>query len=450
MAFEYRYTTYPLGGTDTIAHDWVLTEETSLEISFTSPDPFNEQHFFIRAIDNSGNVDATPAELIFYTTQTRAPSTEILEPYLNQEFFILEEPNVWIPGIRLVFTGTDRDGYIIEYGWSVDNADTHWVDAADSVVIIEPSEFMKMKDLSGEHTIQVIAKDDTYLLDPVGAEVEFDLYVPTFEKDILILDDTREEDLGILNVADDSVDAFYEDIFGWSNDWMIDNRNLQTRGFPDYSRLGRYKLVIYHADDTKGDAEIFYMRNPGALARLASYLHVGGDLIIIGDIIPYQSPFLEPMPEQGGYPHPTKVNEGNFVYTYLNIQEVEMSLLTPGTFEGAAGVGGFSDVAFDTKKINQDYPHFGLGIQVAGIVTMGGFTRAISTFVGDDPYAAGLPTLFQGPVFRPDLPGRPITRPLPGLLRLDPVQYSLLKDVQRDGPAPQHHVVEGPDVEVRA
>ena len=34
VAYEYRYTTFPLFGTDSIHHEWIFTEESGLKIPF--------------------------------------------------------------------------------------------------------------------------------------------------------------------------------------------------------------------------------------------------------------------------------------------------------------------------------------------------------------------------------------------------------------------------------
>ena len=245
VAYEYRYTTYPLGNSlgDSIVHDWQETEENTLTISFTSPDSINKQCFQLRAVDNSGNIDPTPAEKVFYTNQTLPPKTTILSPDEGNEFFAIEQTSYWFPGITLKFTGKDEDGYIIEYAWSADSGDWHWVCAKDSTVIVKPEDFGQP--LDGEHTLKVISKDDTYLLDPIGDAVTIKLVVPTFEKDILILDDTRE-DVSLRDVPDDTVDAFYLDIFSQDNGYIIDERDMRKRSFPSLSILGRYKLVIWH------------------------------------------------------------------------------------------------------------------------------------------------------------------------------------------------------------
>lgn len=384
VAFEYSYTTYPLGKSlgDSTYHDWQRTEESSLTIAFSSPDTLNEQHFEVRAIDNSGNVDPTPAAKSFFTTQTTPPTTTISAPKNGQKFFAREQTTFWFPGITLRFLGDDIDGRITQYAWSADDGEWHWVDASETVVVVEPQDFATP--LDGEHTLRVISKDDTDLIDPVGASVTIDLVVPSFEKDFLILDDTRE-DVSIRNVPDATVDAFYEDIFGHDNNYTIDNRSLTVFSFPDLRRLGRYKLVIWHSDDSKGS---FYTSNATAVSRIRSYLTIGGDLILGGTAV--VDPWIPvPIPNVGR-PHPFEFTPGSFAVDFLHLIIGDLSAIQ-GTFTGATGVGGFSDVDIDPTKMNPDFPHFGKVQLVPVVLQKGGFARDILIFRDQDPYATGHP-----------------------------------------------------------
>lgn len=384
VSYQYKYTTYPLGDSfgDSLVHDWQQTEENKLTIAFTSPDLINRQHFQVRAVDNSGNIDPTPAKKLFYTNRTTPPTTKIISPRTGTEYFATEQTNYWWPGVVVKISGEDKDGHIIEYAWSADGSDWHWISAKDSVVTITPQDFSQP--LTGEHTIKVISKDDTYLIDPVGASITVELVEPTFEKDILILDDTRE-DVSLRNVSDDTVDAFYLEIFSQNNNYIVDERDMKTRSFPSLKILGRYKMVIWHGDDSKIP---FYITNPRAMEGIKNYLHVGGDLILCGTKI--WDPWLPDADPILGLPHPLIFESENFVHDYLHVNMGELSNFE-GTFIGAVGVGEFSNVEIDPTKMNPNYPQFGKPHLVQVVVEKGPFTREICTFQGNDPYAEGLP-----------------------------------------------------------
>ena len=278
VAFQYQYTTYPVHGLslDSIVHDWVTVEGHAATISFSSPEDVNRQVFRVRSIDNTGNVDPTGATRVFYTQRTSIPSTKILSPITGTEYYFSTQTSYWFPGIVITVSGQDEDGFIIEFGWSVDGGNVHWVEARDSVITIAPSEFPQP--YTGTHVIKAMSKDNTLLIDSVGASITVALVQPTFQKDILILDDTRE-DISLRNVPDAKVDSFYLSIYSYNNHYTIDQRDMLTRSFPSRKILGDYKLVVWHHDDSKAP---FYLGNDVAIRTIEDYLHVGGNLILSG------------------------------------------------------------------------------------------------------------------------------------------------------------------------
>ena len=168
----------------TMIREWQSLTETNAVIAFNSLAVLNHQLFEVRAVDNSGNVDESPATLSFYTNQTQFPETEITSPLNNSDFLAKPEVDDWYKGIPITFTANDPDGNITEYAWRVDGGEWNWT--TDTSVIIPPTAWAEP--LEDEHIITVISRDDTYLIDPIGDSIEVEIYVPTFEKDILILE----------------------------------------------------------------------------------------------------------------------------------------------------------------------------------------------------------------------------------------------------------------------
>src|SRR5690606_6092771 len=129
----------------------------------------------------------------------------------------------------------------------------------------------------GEHTIRVTARDNTNLLDPDPATVTVHLIRPQFDRDILIIDETLEEEFPLqLATTDDEVDSFYADVFGTDDSW-----DYATNGFPPKDLLGRYRLVVWHADNNFAVARNAH-KLPEHEQEIADYLNVGGDLIMSG------------------------------------------------------------------------------------------------------------------------------------------------------------------------
>ena len=83
-------------------------------VAFNSLAVLNHQLFEVRAVDNSGNVDESPAFLNFFTNQTQFPKTEITSPLNNSDFLAKPEVDDWYKGIPITFTADDPDGNITE------------------------------------------------------------------------------------------------------------------------------------------------------------------------------------------------------------------------------------------------------------------------------------------------------------------------------------------------
>jgi hypothetical protein len=392
VAFQYQYTTYPMGKSagDSVVHDWVTTDQHWGAITFSSPDPLNRQVFRVRSIDNSGNTDPTPAERVFYTLQTIAPVTRILSPTTGTEFYAVPQTNYWFPGVVVTISSQVpwspnpalQGSSIIQFAWSADNGALNWVPVEDSVVTITPQNFKSP--LTGTHTIHVTSRSNTLMLDSVGATITVKLVQPTFQKDIVILDDTQT-DVSLRNVPKTSIDSFYVAIFGYGKPYTIDVRDLQTRAFPSRTILGSYKLAIWHHDD--GNVP-FYMGNDVAIKTIDDYLHVGGSLIICGTRS--WEHWLPPADPTYGLPHPFMFQPGSFIRDYLHIDAGDQSAFL-GSFSGATGVGGFSSVEVDTSKMNSGFPQYGKPGWVSVVAQKGPFTRELLTFKDDDPHATGLP-----------------------------------------------------------
>ncbi|HSD63521.1 MAG TPA: hypothetical protein VLB50_06965, partial [Ignavibacteriaceae bacterium] len=126
--YQYRYITHRLMIGDSIVQDWKYTDQTSLTVAFLSDDDLNEQEFEVRAIDNTGAVDPTPAVKIFFSKRTYFPVTTIAKPSNNEKYFAQDQTSDWWQGIELSYSARDPDeeGGIVEYAWSVDNGSWHW------------------------------------------------------------------------------------------------------------------------------------------------------------------------------------------------------------------------------------------------------------------------------------------------------------------------------------
>lgn len=359
--YQYRYTTHHLVMQDSVAFEWQETKETSLVIPFESSDLLNYQVFQVRAVDNFGEIDPTPAIRKFYTKQTFEPETEILYPANNQIFFAIEQATDWWQGIKLTLTARDRDleGGIVEYAWAVDDGEWNWTN--DTTLFIG-SEFFTP--LEGSHKIKVTSRDNTNLIDPVGDVVTVKLIKPSFEKRILIVDETLESKFPLGVIAnDDSVDNFYEELFNPDDHW-----DFEDKGMPGKEVLGQYQLLIWHADNAfTSDLD------PHKLAEhiddIMDYLNVGGDFIMSGWRI------LKSFAPRERFPK--TFQPGTFIHDYLHINTADETPLVPSDFTGAVSFSGFSRIRVDSLKLAEAFPYMGKLSQINIIPSPAGFTTRI-------------------------------------------------------------------------
>lgn len=366
--YQYRYTTYFSWDlqdsvfSDSVAQEWKFIDTTQQTLAFNSAKNLNLQRFQVRAVDNNDQVDPTPAEKIFFTTQTIPPQVEILKPRNKSESFALNQTSDWWQGIELSFEGSDDDGEILEYGYSIDGQEWNWI--TDTTLFITPDEFKQP--LNGEHYIYVNAKDNTFIQNPTGDSIKINLVVPSFDRDILIIDETSEESFpNSVSTTDAAVDSFYAELFGthpdssWDYIWRADRA---VDNLPTYEYLGQFKTVIWHADNRPTSG-------PHALANhvnyIKDYMNAGGNFVMSGWRI------LRSFAWESDFP--VTFEDTSFVKQYLHIEEADETPYWPGDFSGADGMKGFSDIEVDSTKL-LTFPFEGKLSVVNVILKRSGFT----------------------------------------------------------------------------
>lgn len=364
--FEYRYTTTFLSSMDSVTTNWIFTENTSETITFLSNDILNKQRLEVRAVDNDGKKDASPAVKTIFTPQTFAPETQIISPQNGDERFALDTPSDWWPGIEVTFTASDNDGEIVEYGWSIDGGDFVW--GTDTSVVITP-DFIQTP-LSGEHIILVSSRDDTGLIDPIPDTARINLVEANFTKTLLILDDTDETNWQSgIEFSDGKVDSFYTAITSSIPSNQITHWDYAENGIPSREVLGQHKLLLWHADDRTTNNDIPISANK---ALLADYANVGGDLFISGWAI------IKSLADRQAFPR--EFPDGDFVKTYLHINIASETPFLADLTE-AVGVGEFTTIPVDTTKLDSDFRASGGGIYRVNLVDQRGpFTDVMHSY----------------------------------------------------------------------
>jgi len=414
--FRYRYTTYYLSegqsidevSSDSIRyHDWVDTSATSVTVAFDSPAILNYQIVETIAVDNSGNEDESPANKAFFTYPTSFPETQILYPVEDdQEIYAKSFTDEWWRGVRLKYSASDKDGKVIEYAWAVDDGEFTWT--TDTVVFIHPDNFIP---LEGDHTLRVISKDNTNLVDPVGDSKDIIIYEPDFTKDIIVIDETKEDNTLPDNgwVTDAIVDSFYYANFGGTcGDLEVTEWDYNLRGLPSISRLKSYKAIIWHADN--------YAVGAGLLMDeelIKEYLQMGGKLFISGYRVLWNY-FDDSFRDGFGRLNPpwTFKSGGSqdFALTYMHVKTLDVSGIE-GNLTHIEGVGNFAGTLHpDSTKVAEVWPYEGKLGHIATFREMGGFAIPIFNYHGEDARVEGLPCglRYYGSVFDVALLGFPL------------------------------------------
>ncbi len=364
-AYEYCYTSYHVWQGDSFVLDWQKTTETSVTIPFESSDLLNYQRFRVRAIDDKGEVDPEPAQIRFYTVQTIFPETVIEVPEDEQQFFIIDHVTDWWEGVPLRFTASDADGEVVEYAWRVDGAEWTWT--TDTSLFLPPDNFQP---LDGPHTISVISRDNTNLVDPIGDSITVILVQPSFDKDILIIDETDDSlftgPLQAFYGRDDLVDSFYYRIFLPDGEW-----DFFANGMPPKTVLGQYKLVIWHADNPYSN-ELNVHKLPENIEDIKDYLHVGGDFIMSGWRILKSFAQADPFPKT--------FQAGSFIHDYLHILEADETILIPTDFVGCNPWPQVTDTMYvDSDKLSV-WPYSGMLGQINIMPRRTGFTDVMYVY----------------------------------------------------------------------
>ena len=371
--YQYRYYTYHLspGTSNWVPFDstrWVDTTATSATIAFNSSDSINLQVFFVRAVDNVGSVDPNPARKVLYTTRTAPPITKLLSPAKNSPVLVSQQVTDWWNGINIVFTAHDqaKQGAIVQYAWSVDTGPWHWVN--DTSLYILPSDVPPP--LNGPHVIRVTSRNNTNLIDPVGDSSQVNMIVPSFAKQVLVIDETDEYNLPFvtLGITDSAVDAYYAELFPGADQW-----DFKALGMPPRDVLAQYKLLVWHADDVPVSLP-HKISDPANIAVFTDYLKVGGKFLMSGWRILKSFAYYQNFP----YAFPP----GTFVHDYLHIYTADETDVI-GDCIGGQGDGPFTDFSVDSVKLSL-FPYSGKLSWVNLITKTAGFTQGLYTYVNRD------------------------------------------------------------------
>lgn len=324
--------------------DSVLGTEDTIAFSAPLPDTEFAHVFYVRAMDNDSDVTIPDsiARRVFQVSNIPPVNTAFEEaPDNSATVFVIGDTIATWEGVYFSWSTEDSDQvFAPKFSWKWDNgAWSPWDEAQEKYFTGQDDPALRS---DGFHTLYLRAMDDAMAIDSVSAVPrEIEVCVPTFEKLLLVIDETRNLSGGPGMPTDPEVDDFYKlilDNAGWSGfDTMENSAEAPIR----HCDIGEYKMVLLHSDD------ITPAGVPGEEV-LGEYLDVGGRLFL------------------GGY-GVLDALDNSYKSRYLG---VESSLVNgESDFSGAFPMDStrFSYLEMDTLKI---LPAWGGAIPNVGIFTI--------------------------------------------------------------------------------
>jgi hypothetical protein len=321
----------------------IPTQDT---IQFQVPNLLESHTLYVRAVDNLGVRDPSPASQAF-TLKTLAPNTQIVSgPLDGDTLFCLSAFTTTWKGIVFSVNPSDTmdpDGRVVGWYWAVDetipNRQT-WRYTTNPACTLS-----NLAD--GPHTFAISARDNADAMDPTPAIRHFTTYRPLFNQGILLVDETGTGDY--LDPTDAQVDSVYHLVLRNAGRTWDDWDNSEGTNRPTKEVLRRYSLVLWYSDEVHLSHGFRYF--PQDTARIRDYLNVGGKLWLTG----FRN--LNGL-NSGADPINKSYSSGTFERAYLGISAANTNTKTTwrdadSCFAGTWGVlPGYPDsLVMDSTKI---------------------------------------------------------------------------------------------------
>jgi len=346
-------------------NEWVSTEESFATIDFASPDSINFHTFEVKAIDNDGGEDDTPAQRSICTRQTAFPETKLLSgPPQDKSVFILADTTEIWQGIEFVLSGEDSDGTVIAYEYAIDDSTT-WIRTENSTIYI----FGALT--NGTHLFYARAIDNAAGIDPTPIRHNFIVIAATLEETILIIDESRDGTGSAASPNDQMIDDFYRNIL---SNFECEEYDLKAQGGLDAGTFAAFDLIVWHDDERSENLLKTYIE------EVESYLQIGGKIFISGwrtmetadDIVSEDYIY----------------SNTDFGYIYFQLESFKYT--TEKEFCGARGENGYPDLTTDAGKMLSSYEG---KLNYCGALIPFDMANQILTFdsFSDDPTLEGKP-----------------------------------------------------------
>ncbi len=366
----------------------VLQTPSTGTFIFGSPADSNFHRFDIRAVDNSDDIDPSPASVYFWTLVSPGSIVRI-DGVPAANALIIDGFTDTFDGLRFAFSSLDANNTeSIDYSWSVDDTVTWspWSRSQEAFVTaidLNPRQ-------SGAHRFYVRARNRWGVVSPDSSRV-FTVTVPKINdptwphRTLIINNDINGNGTrGRPTLA--QVDSLYREIMdslgrtGRFDIWRVAQSVPAVNQWPSRDSLGYYTSVVILMEQLippigAGSAQRMSVTTQGFLRE---YLNIGGKLIYSG------SPSIV-----------TAITNYNTFGQFGGTWATDVFHITPNTqqspfivsprffipdFNGAFGTLGYPNVSLDTSKIATDSTFAYRAIGDIGINFPIGFAQTISFY----------------------------------------------------------------------
>lgn len=185
VGYEYRWTSNPEQPGCGLPADWTLTEETSVTFNLPVTDSIGSHTLEVRAVDDQGQVDETPATLTLPVTN---------HPPVVNIYDYRALPDTTFPTLRIKWVGKDPEGdeTISRYKLWLDGNEQNarYFSPEDTTAALLPEDF---ESRYGTRTLSLVAIDSGC---DTSAVVNHTWYVKETTGDLLLVDDITSEHAG--------------------------------------------------------------------------------------------------------------------------------------------------------------------------------------------------------------------------------------------------------------
>ncbi len=266
VGFEYRWSSDPgLPGCGLPA-DWTFTEENSKVFHLPVTDSIGTHSLEVRAMDNEGAVDETPATL-------RLPVTN--NPPVVRIYDRGALPDTTFPALRIRWVGDDPEGNETILGYKLwldgNEQNARVLSPADTTVSLVPADF---EDRFGTRTLNLVAIDSGC---DTSAVVTYTWYIKETTGDLLVVDDITSAHAG-----NAKSDKFYAEALG-SCVAAYSELALERYGgsvsyphnFPELVKM--FETVIWYSDPLRPGTESLEEMDD----VYPSYVQSGGNFLVV-------------------------------------------------------------------------------------------------------------------------------------------------------------------------